>query len=144
MAAASYALARLLVGPITRLTAATARVAAGEPAGIGASGSRDEVGELLAAFATMAEDLEGSRAETRHLALHDALTGLPNRVLLAERLAHALAQCRRTGGPLAVLCLDLDRFKQVNDTLGHPIGDALLRAAAGRLRACVREGDMVA
>ena len=89
-------------------------------------------------------DLASSREEAHRLALHDTLTGLPNRALFAGRMDHALAQVRRHGTMLAVRCLDLDRFKQVNDTLGHPVGDALLRAVAGRLAGCVRDCDTVA
>ena len=91
------------------------------------------------------EDLTERRAsEARlvHMARHDVLTGLPNRVLLREHLELALARGRR-GGSVAVLCLDLDRFKAVNDVLGHPAGDALLCAVADRLRMCVREADLV-
>jgi diguanylate cyclase (GGDEF)-like protein len=89
-------------------------------------------------------DLASSREEAHRLALHDALTGLPNRVLLAGRLEQDLAHAQRDGTMLAMLCMDLDRFKQVNDTLGHPVGDALLRAVANRLRDCLRECDTVA
>ena len=87
---------------------------------------------------------ERHRVEARmaHMARHDALTGLPNRVLYREQMDHALAQVRRGGG-LAVLCLDLDHFKAVNDTLGHPTGDALLHAAAQRLLTETRETDTV-
>lgn len=81
-----------------------------------------------------------AEAHIEHMAHHDALTGLPNRVLLRERLAQAVARVGR-GEPCAVLCLDLDRFKEVNDTLGHPIGDALLRAVTERLQDEVRETD---
>jgi diguanylate cyclase (GGDEF)-like protein len=88
-------------------------------------------------------DEERLRADERirHMAAHDALTGLPNRVRFAERLRGSL---RSTAGRLAVLCLDLDRFKQVNDRLGHPAGDALLQAVAARLRAELRGEDTVA
>ena len=92
------------------------------------------------------EDItERRRVETQivHMAHHDALTGLPNRVLFREKLAEALAR-RRPDRIVAVLYLDLDQFKGVNDTLGHPVGDALLRAVAGRLKTAVREGAIVA
>jgi diguanylate cyclase (GGDEF)-like protein len=78
------------------------------------------------------------------MAHHDALTGLPNRVLFHRRLGEALSRIRRGGGQLAVLCLDLDQFKSVNDTLGHPVGDALLKTVAQRLDHCVGDSDMVA
>jgi diguanylate cyclase (GGDEF)-like protein len=79
-----------------------------------------------------------------HLAHFDALTELPNRVLFRRELQEALARARRADEETAVLCIDLDHFKTVNDTLGHPIGDALLQSVAERLRRCVREGDSVA
>ena len=78
-----------------------------------------------------------------HLAQYDALTDLPNRVLLQDRARHALAQARRDGKSLAVMYLDLDGFKQVNDTLGHDVGDQLLVEFARRLAAAVRESDTV-
>jgi diguanylate cyclase (GGDEF)-like protein len=78
------------------------------------------------------------------LALHDPLTGLPNRVLLLDRLRHALPVAQRSGRPIAVLYLDLDGFKQVNDFAGHEQGDGVLRDTAQLLRSVVRDADTVA
>lgn len=89
--------------------------------------------------------------EQRHLtdklayqAQHDALTGLPNRALFEDRLHRSLAQARRQGWLAAVLFVDLDRFKQINDTLGHPVGDSLLQHVARRLEGCIRRNDTLA
>jgi len=79
-----------------------------------------------------------------HLAHHDPLTSLANRLLFKERLEHAITHSRRTGKPLAVLFIDLDRFKQVNDTAGHGAGDKVLLECAQRLRQCLRDSDTVA
>jgi diguanylate cyclase (GGDEF)-like protein len=92
----------------------------------------------------LAEEVRKATERALHLANHDPLTGLPNRALFRDRLELALAQARRDGERLAVLCLDLDRFKEVNDTLGHPAGDALLQRVASGLRDASREGDTVA
>ncbi len=89
---------------------------------------------------------ERKRAEARiaYMAHHDALTGLPNRVMMRSRLEEMLYRLHREGRGMATLCIDLDNFKSVNDTLGHPIGDLLLQAVAGRLCARLRDEDVVA
>ncbi|MCR6631024.1 MAG: EAL domain-containing protein [Magnetospirillum sp.] len=83
-------------------------------------------------------------ARIHHLAHHDALTNLPNRVLFQERLRSALLQAKRVQHSVALMFLDLDKFKDINDTLGHHVGDLLLKAVAKRLQRCVRETDTVA
>jgi two-component system cell cycle response regulator len=90
------------------------------------------------------KQLEHYSRALESLALHDTLTGLPNRRLLFDRLSLAIAHARRNTSTMAVMCLDLDGFKQINDTLGHDAGDALLRMVADRLVDAVREEDTVA
>jgi diguanylate cyclase (GGDEF)-like protein len=91
-----------------------------------------------------ARELEAKSREIAHIAHHDILTGLANRVLLHERIDLALARARRHRESFAILCLDLDRFKIANDTLGHQAGDVLLQQVAERLRRCARDVDTVA
>jgi diguanylate cyclase (GGDEF)-like protein len=98
---------------------------------------------LLLRIRRSTAELEASEAQAHHLAFHDQLTGLPNRALFNERCDHALKRLRR-GEALAVLLLDLDRFKHVNDSFGHPAGDALIRELGGRLAGVFRGQDLVA
>lgn len=102
------------------------------------------VQERTAALEIANEELEALFREVTLLATHDALTGLPNRLLFAERAAEVLAAARRSGARPVVLMLDLDGFKDVNDTLGHPCGDLLLEQVAQRLSRVMRPGDTVA
>jgi diguanylate cyclase (GGDEF)-like protein len=92
----------------------------------------------------MLAELEQARRMEHYVATHDVLTGLPNRQLFIDRLGQALAEARRHGTQVAVLFLDLDRFKPINDTFGHAAGDRLLVAAAHRLAECLRETDTAA
>jgi diguanylate cyclase (GGDEF)-like protein len=102
------------------------------------------VGMIACLLEDEREAAELAAVEIEHLAYHDALTGLPNRPLFMDRLIVALAQAGRAHQKLAVFFLDLDRFKDINDSLGHTTGDTLLKAVAERVRRCVRDGDTVA
>ncbi|MDO9217494.1 MAG: diguanylate cyclase, partial [Lacisediminimonas sp.] len=91
----------------------------------------------------LAEQAEAAKAQIDHLAHHDVLTNLPNRMLLLDRLGQAIELARRRGQKLAVMFMDLDRFKHINDSLGHAVGDQLLKSVGRRLITCVRHSDTV-
>ncbi len=99
---------------------------------------------LYKSLVDLVDELEAREANAQHQALHDQLTGLANRALLEDRLSQALTRYRRSGEQVALLMLDLDRFKQVNDTLGHNAGDKLVQEVGERLRSLLRETDTVA
>jgi diguanylate cyclase (GGDEF)-like protein/PAS domain S-box-containing protein len=107
----------------------------------------EEALELLSVVVTAAlgqEELRQHAELSEYQALHDALTGLPNRVLFQDRISQAVLTAEREGGRLGVLLLDLDRFKEINDTLGHAAGDEVLKVVGERLHACLRASDTVA
>lgn len=104
----------------------------------------DEVGHLTGAFNQLLEKLADSRSRLEHMAHHDPLTGLANRTMLADRLRQARARARRNRSLIAVLFLDLDGFKPINDELGHDAGDAALVEAAMRLSGMLRQTDTLA
>jgi diguanylate cyclase (GGDEF)-like protein len=102
---------------------------------------------ILKIFAARAgAELERKRTESamRDMAYHDSLTGLPNRILLHDRLEMALLQAQRNNGLVGLLYIDFDRFKQINDSLGHDVGDKLLQEVGNRLKECLRQQDTVA
>jgi len=105
---------------------------------------RDNLRRSEAQARERARELEEKSREIVHIAHHDILTGLANRALLHDRIDHAFSRARRCGEIFAILCVDLDRFKIANDTLGHQSGDVLLRQVAERLRACTRDVETVA
>ncbi|MDQ1490075.1 MAG: hypothetical protein QOJ23_2589 [Actinomycetota bacterium] len=114
------------------------------PVEISLSPLRTDQGILVSAAVRDVSERKQAQLELARQAVHDALTGLPNRVLVAERLEQALARSARTGSEVAVLFIDLDRFKLINDGRGHDAGDKLLVTVADRLRLVVRAGDVVA
>ena len=104
----------------------------------------DDARELANALKQRREELEAANLALAHRAFHDALTGLPNRLMLRDRLTQAITRAKRHQSTLAVMFIDLDRFKAINDTLGHRIGDEVLRGVAARIGALVRQSDTVA
>lgn len=106
----------------------------------------DDAAGHVSHYVAVFSDITAAKTEAAritHLAQHDALTGLPNRSLMTDRLDQALHRSQRSGHQVALLCLDLDRFKSVNDSFGHAVGDVLLQQVAARLLGCVRETDSV-
>ena len=131
---------RRLARPMRRITTAIRSAGDGGEQVFAPVEGPAELGEMAEAFNQMLTERRGREADLRHRATHDPLTGMFNRTALAE----ALTQCLSGGSPAAVLFMDLDRFKLVNDTHGHPVGDALLVALGRRLQTAVRPQDTVA
>ncbi len=137
-------IARRLTEPLDVLIASTDRAAQGELDQFIELDSNDELGQLARSFNVMLDALRKSIDEVHELAYRDKLTALPNRAWFHEHLKRMISDGKRRGEHAAVLFLDLDRFKHVNDTLGHDAGDQLLAAFAERLRNCVRDSDGIA
>ena len=114
------------------------------PLEVGLSQVATDGGSVTVAILRDITERKRHEAELEHQAMHDSLTGLPNRTLLSDRLGHAVAHAKRFGKPIALLLLDLDRFKAINDTLGHQIGDRLLCQVAERLTGPLRACDTIA
>ena len=141
---------RRLLAPIQRLKRQASEIASRVDVAPVKWDRRDELGQLgehlnevHAQIDELFDQLEAQKAELEKIALHDTLTGLPNRALFRELTSAAAASATRDGGRLALLFIDIDRFKSVNDTLGHAAGDAMLVTLAARLRGAVRASDVV-
>lgn len=137
----SLAIARGVTRPIQALAGFAQRIAQGNYGEKPVIDGRNEIAELAHAFEHMSTEIASREAYILDLAYRDVLTGLPNRTMFHDRLQQALHASRRVGKPLTVLLLGLDRFKYVNDTLGHPIGDLLLKEVAQRLQATLRRAS---
>jgi diguanylate cyclase (GGDEF)-like protein len=132
VAFASTRVARRIVRPIAALERAAKALERGERTTVPVV-SEDEIGTLTGSFNAMSAEIVSRENRIRHMAYHDALTDLPNRLQLREELDRRLTATRAGGGAFAVVCIDLDNFKMVNDTLGHRVGDQLLKLVAQRL-----------
>ncbi len=140
----SILIARNITRPINELAGVARRIQAGDYAQKVEVTQKGEIGALASSFNHMLEGIATREKENLRLAFEDHLTGLPNRAMFHDRLTQALMLAKRNGQPVGVMMLDLDRFKYVNDTLGHPVGDLVLKEVASRLRGLLRESDTVA
>lgn len=140
----SILIGRSLAGPINRLAAIARRIRDGDYSEKADIRQQDEIGELASSFNHMREAISSREEKILRLAYQDTLTGLPNRALFNDRLDLAIKAARREQGPVTILSMDLDRFKHVNDTLGHPVGDRVLQAVGSRLQGLLRESDTIA
>lgn len=147
----SLILARKITTPLQRMATTFARFKQGDPVPELSINRNDELGLLARNFSIMAKklnaqlmELNTQRQYLHKVAHHDALTGLPNRILLEDRIEQALISARRDKAEIAVMLVDLDDFKPVNDKYGHDIGDKLLQECAARMLTCIRETDTVA
>ena len=133
----------LVLRPIARISDSFNKESHGEEFVLPRRGSR-EIYNLVSAYNRMRDIIEQRQHALEHQALHDNLTGLPNRALLQDRLEHAIRYSDRHDTSLAFMVIDLDRFKEINDTLGHHVGDRVLNEISNRLRNCLRKSDTVA
>ena len=134
----------LVIRPLQRLETLSKKIGRGQLDIEHKLRSGDEIGALANAFQDMAHNLRHSHEQIRFVAYHDSLTGLPNRTMFREYLNQVIADARRNDRQFALLFLDVDDFKRVNDTLGHQAGDRLLQEISERLTRCLRQADYVA
>jgi diguanylate cyclase (GGDEF)-like protein len=147
----SVIVSRAMIGPLNMMVRAAKRFSTDRAIAELPVRRNDELGLLARSFKDMQtqinahlSELYDSQRDVDHLARHDPLTGLANRLMLYDRLEHAISASQRTGRNIALIYLDLDRFKEINDTRGHAIGDKVLKAVSNRLKKMVREVDTVA
>jgi diguanylate cyclase (GGDEF)-like protein len=143
-AAFAVALANGVTRPINQLAVAARRIEGGVYSELVDLPREDEIGALARTLNSMQKGIADREAQIVYQAHHDALTGLPNRGVVPERLVRALQRANGAGGALALLLIDLNRFKEINDSLGHATGDAVLKQVAQRLSAVARDVDLVA
>ena len=144
LVAGSLLIARSITRPVQRLAEAAARVQQGDYTGHVDVEHKDEIGQLAVSFNHMLDGIVSRERQILQLAYEDGITGLPNRAKFNDRLQQAVAGAARDASPLAVLIFDMDRFKAINDTLGHMVGDQALREVGQRVRAALRDTDVVA
>ncbi|HKQ24571.1 MAG TPA: EAL domain-containing protein [Burkholderiales bacterium] len=140
----SVLIARSIAGPINRLAGVARKIRDGDYSQKAEGGLQGEIGDLAESFNHMLERIFERETKILRLAYEDTLTGLPNRAMFSDRLDQAIKIAQRNGGPVSVLIMDLDRFKLINEGLGHPVGDMVLQEVARRLRKLLRDSDTVA
>lgn len=140
----SILIGRSVARPINRLATIARRIRDGDYSERADIPQQDEIGELASSFNHMRDAISSREEKILRLAYQDTLTSLPNRALYNDRLDQAIRTARRENTLLSIMVMNLDRFRNVNDTLGHPAGDRVLQAVSTRLRALLRESDTIA
>lgn len=140
----SVLIARSIAGPINRLAGVARKIRDGDYSKKAEAGQKNEIGDLADSFNHMLERIFERESKILRLAYEDTLTGLPNRAMFSDRLDQAIKIAQRNGGPVSVLIMDLDRFKLINEGLGHPVGDLVLQEVGRRLGKLLRDSDTVA